>query len=144
MLIISAVIGLIQPQGALFPVFELQSRWFVALMTGKCHLPSNETMLTNVKKTEGFRARNYVQSPRHSVECPWLDYMDEVAGFFGAKPNMAALFLKDPKLFSACFFGPCLPYQYRLTGPHKWDGARDAIMNYKQRMYEHLKTGREK
>lgn len=139
-----AVIGLIQPTGSFFPIFEIQCRWFVALMTGKCHLPSTETMLAEVRKTEGFRARNFVQSPRHSMEASWLSYMDEISVCFKAKPNMAALLIKDPKLFSVCFFGPCLPYQYRLQGPHKWDGARDAILNYKNRMYEHLKTGREK
>ncbi|XP_035207130.1 flavin-containing monooxygenase 5-like isoform X1 [Stegodyphus dumicola] len=135
------VIGLIQPSGSLFPIFEMQTRWFVALMAGKCRLPSTETMLQDVKKTEGFRVRNFVQSPRHSVEVAWLPYIDEIAEMFGAKPHMAALFVKDPKLFKACFFGPCLPYQFRLNGPHKWDGARDAILNYKDRMYEHLKTG---
>ncbi|XP_054708852.1 flavin-containing monooxygenase 5-like [Uloborus diversus] len=138
-----AVIGLIQPNGSLFPVFEMQSRWFVALMTEKCHLPSTDTMLSSVRSTEGFRARNFVQSPRHSLEASWLSYMDEVADEFGVKPNMAALLLKDPKLFWACFFGPCLPYQYRLNGPHKWEGAREAILGYKSRMYGHIKNGRE-
>ncbi|KAF8790871.1 Dimethylaniline monooxygenase like protein [Argiope bruennichi] len=138
-----AVIGLIQPNGSLFPVAELQSRCFAALMTGKCHLPSTEKMLECVRATEGFRARNYVQSSRHSVEAPYIAYMDDLAGIFGVKPSLAGLLLKDPKLFKACFFGPCLPYQYRLNGPHKWDGARDAILNYKERMYKHLKNGGE-
>ncbi len=36
--------------------------------------------------------------------------------------------MKDPKLAIQVFFGPCTPYQYRLVGPGKWKGARDAIM----------------
>ncbi|GIY63242.1 flavin-containing monooxygenase 5 [Caerostris extrusa] len=139
-----AVIGLVQPNGPVFPVVELQSRCFVAVMTNKCRLPSTEKMLASVRATEGFRARNYVQSPRHSIDTPWIPYMDDIAEMFGVKPNLAAMTVKDPKLFRICFFGPCLPYQYRLTGPHKWEGARDAILNYKNRLYEHLKNGREK
>ncbi|GFU71416.1 dimethylaniline monooxygenase [Trichonephila clavipes] len=51
-----AFITLIQPTGSVFPVAELQSRYFVALMLNKCHLPSTEKMLAYVrKKTEGFR-----------------------------------------------------------------------------------------
>lgn len=113
-------------------------------MTEKCHLPSTEKMLASVRVTEGFRARSYVQSPRHSVEEPWITYMDEVSSLFGAKPNVAALLVKDPKLFWACMFGPCLPYQYRLNGPNKWSGARDAVLTYKKRLYEHLAGGQGK
>ncbi|GFQ67662.1 dimethylaniline monooxygenase 5, partial [Trichonephila clavata] len=135
-----ALITLIQPNGSLFPVAELQSRYFVALMLNKCHLPSTEKMLAYVRKTEGFRARNYVQSARHSLEMPWVQYLDDLAGEFGVKPNMAALLVKDPKLFWACFHGPFLPYQFRLNGPRKWNGAREAILTYKNRMYQHLRN----
>ncbi|RWS18949.1 dimethylaniline monooxygenase [N-oxide-forming] 2-like isoform X3 [Leptotrombidium deliense] len=30
-------------------------------------------------------------------------------------------------------FGPIMSYQYRLTGPNQWAGARDALFTYKQR-----------
>lgn len=130
-----AVIGLVQPSGSLFPVFEMQSRWFAALISGKCALPDSETMLSEVKKAEDFRARNYVQSQRHSIESNWLQYMDDIADKIGVKPNFARMLVEDPKLFRVCFLGPCLPYQYRLVGPHKWDDARETIMNYKSRLY---------
>lgn len=41
---------------------------------------------------------------------------------------------KDPKLFMAIYFGPSVPYQYRLQGPHCWSGARDAILNVNKRI----------
>ena len=36
--------------------------------------------------------------------------------------------------------GPVTPYQYRLTGPGKWSGARHAIFTQFDRMYQPLKT----
>ncbi|GFT00509.1 dimethylaniline monooxygenase [Trichonephila clavipes] len=92
-------------------------------------------MLAYVRKTEGFRARNYVQSARHSLlRCHRMQYLDDLAGEFGVKPNMAALLVKDPKLLWAQgFHGPFLPHQFRLNGSHKWNGAREAILNYKNR-----------
>ncbi|KAK5986840.1 hypothetical protein GCK32_011453, partial [Trichostrongylus colubriformis] len=34
------------------------------------------------------------------------------------------------------YFGPCVPYQYRLQGPHPWKGARDAIMRVDERVFK--------
>ena len=49
---------------------------------------------------------------------------------------------KDPKLAYTCYFGPCTPYQYRLAGPGKWDGAREALMTQWKRTKAAFKTGR--
>lgn len=134
------IIGLIQPNGALFPVFEIQARWFASLVSGKARLPNTEVMLREVRSAEDFRARNYVQSPRHTIEASWIEYMDDVGSKIGVKPSLPSLFFRDPKLFWACVRGPCLPYQYRLSGPHSWSGARDAILIYKDRLYKYLRT----
>jgi hypothetical protein len=48
------------------------------------------------------------------------------------------MFLKDPKLAIKCFFGPCTPYQFRLTGPGAWQGAREAILTQWDRTYKPL------
>jgi dimethylaniline monooxygenase (N-oxide forming) len=66
--------------------------------------------------------------------------MDEVAAFIGAKPNIPWLFLTDPKLAIEVFFGPCSPYQFRLSGPGKWSGARHAILTQWDRTLKPLKT----
>jgi len=50
------------------------------------------------------------------------------------------MFLTDIKLAMTCFFGPCTPYQYRLIGPGKWDGARNAIENVEYNTYYPMQT----
>ena len=53
--------------------------------------------------------------------------MDEIAELIGAKPNLWQLGKRDWGLALRCFFGPCLPAQYRLQGPGAWHGASSAI-----------------
>jgi dimethylaniline monooxygenase (N-oxide forming) len=46
----------------------------------------------------------------------------------------------DPRLFFHVVFGPASPYQYRLMGPGRWAGARDAILTQWDRVLYPLKT----
>ena len=57
----------------------------------------------------------------------YIPYVDEIAEQVGCRPNLIKLFLTDPSLAFKCFFGPCVPAQYRLMGPGKWQGAKKAI-----------------
>lgn len=82
----------------------------------------------------------YVKTPRHTIQVDHIEYMDEIAILMGVKPNLPLLFLSDPKLALEVFFGPCTPYQYRLQGPGKWDGARRAILTQRERITKPLKT----
>jgi dimethylaniline monooxygenase (N-oxide forming) len=50
------------------------------------------------------------------------------------------LFKTDPRLAMSVLFGPCTPYQYRLFGPGKWSGARDAILTTMDRVRFPLAT----
>lgn len=70
----------------------------------------------------------------------FISYLDEIARCIGSKPNIPLLFLTDPRLAWEVFFGPCSPYQYRLMGPGKWDGARNAILTQWDRTIKPLKT----
>ena len=36
--------------------------------------------------------------------------------------------------------GPCTPYQYRLTGPGRWAGARQAILTQWERVAQPFRT----
>ena len=47
---------------------------------------------------------------------------------------------RDPWLAFKVFLGPVTPYQYRLTGPLQWNGARQAIMSQCDRTREALQT----
>jgi hypothetical protein len=41
--------------------------------------------------------------------------------------------LNDFKLGLLLLFGPFTPYRYRLQGPNKWEGARQAILTQNER-----------
>lgn len=66
--------------------------------------------------------------------------MDELGSFIGSKPSIPRLFLTDPRLALEVFFGPCSPYQFRLMGPGKWEGARNAIMTQWDRTVQVTRT----
>ena len=52
------------------------------------------------------------------------------------------LFLSDPKLAFAIYFGPVTPYQYRLMGPGAWKSARESILTQWDRTFYPLSTAR--
>lgn len=43
-------------------------------------------------------------------------------------------------LWVRVFFGPCTPYQYRLSGPGQWAGARQAILTQWERVVQPFRT----
>lgn len=45
-----AFLGHIRVKGSAFPVIELQARWAAAVFSGRCSLPSNESMRETVKQ----------------------------------------------------------------------------------------------
>uniref|UniRef100_A0A4X2JX45 Flavin-containing monooxygenase n=1 Tax=Vombatus ursinus TaxID=29139 RepID=A0A4X2JX45_VOMUR len=131
-----AVIGLIQPLGIVLPIAELQSRWATRVFKGLNKLPSVKNMMTDITQ----RKTDMAKRPRHTIQVDHIEYMDEIATQIGVKPNLLWLFLWDPKLAWKVFFGPCTPYQYRLRGPRKWDGARRAILTQTERILKPMKT----
>ena len=58
----------------------------------------------------------------------------------GVRPNVLRLLLTDPWLGFKVFLGPCTPYQYRLTGPGRWDGARQAVLTQWRRVEQPFRT----
>lgn len=84
----------------------------------------------------------FFRSPKHLLHAPYIDYMNDLSTCIGSKPNMIKLLLTDPKLFYACYIGPCTSYTYRLEGPDFWPGARDAILSTLDRIDQPLKTRR--
>ncbi|XP_053325288.1 flavin-containing monooxygenase 5-like [Spea bombifrons] len=135
-----AFIGLIQPIGAIMPISELQSRWATRVFKGLCKLPSKQKMLMDVDMKKKEMESRYVESLRHTIQVDFMEYMDEIASQFGAKPNILRFLFTDPKLAWELFFGPCSPYQYRLTGDGKWPGARNAILTQRDRIIKPTKT----
>lgn len=135
-----AFIGLIQPLGSIFPIAEAQSRWYAQLITGKCKLPTCDDMKKEVKYRHQQLSRRFVGSPRHTIQVDVIPYMDELCSEFQAKANLWKLAATDPVLCWALITGPSVSYQYRLQGPHIWEGARNAILTLKERIEAPLQT----
>lgn len=135
-----AILGLIQVLGAGFPVGEAQARWVALVMNGKLSLPSCKEMEADIKAKREENRKRYSQSERHTIQADYIPYLDEITALFGAKPNLFKIFFTDPVLFWNLWFGPSLPYQYRLQGPHIWPGARQAILGWKKRIVKPLKS----
>lgn len=70
----------------------------------------------------------------------YIPYLDSLAALIGVRPNLLWLFIKDPRLAWRTFVGPCTPYQYRLVGPGRWDGARQAILTQWERVIQPFRT----
>ncbi|XP_072018168.1 dimethylaniline monooxygenase [N-oxide-forming] 2-like [Amphiura filiformis] len=122
-----AIIGLTKQAGPVNPVSELQSRWCARLIKGICKLPSEDQMVQHIAKHKEIQKKTCRESPRLTTKIDFIPYMDEIASEIGAKPDLWKMMFEDPMLSLRCFFGPCYPYQYRLVGPGKWDGAKEAI-----------------
>ncbi|XP_055041847.2 flavin-containing monooxygenase 5 [Misgurnus anguillicaudatus] len=135
-----AVIGLIQPLGAIMPISEMQARWATRVFKGLCKLPSMNGMLKDIKAKEEAMARRYVAAQRHTIQVDYIPYMDELAKQVGVNPPILKLLLTDPRLGFKVLFGPCTPYQFRLCGPGQWKGARQAILTQWDRVTQPLKT----
>ncbi|XP_016373719.1 dimethylaniline monooxygenase [N-oxide-forming] 5-like isoform X2 [Sinocyclocheilus rhinocerous] len=135
-----AVIGLIQPLGAIMPISEMQARWATRVFKGLCKLPPMTGMMKDIKAKEEAMARRYVAAQRHTIQVDYIPYMDELAKQVGVLPSILKLLLTDPRLALNVIFGPCTPYQFRLHGPRRWEGARQAILTQWDRVNEPLRT----
>ncbi|XP_061489120.1 flavin-containing monooxygenase 5-like isoform X2 [Rhineura floridana] len=135
-----AIIGLLQPLGAIMPISELQARWATRIFKGLLKLPSEDEMMADITEKIKYNEKRYVPSQHISLQVQYVDHMDELASLSGVKPSLLSLFLMDPKLAWEVFFGPCSPAQFRLTGPGKWEGARNAILTQRERIVKATKT----
>ncbi|KAI3368948.1 hypothetical protein L3Q82_025921 [Scortum barcoo] len=118
-----AVMGLFQTKGPIMPIVEMQARWAVKVFAGKyCEI--------------------YIyQCPRRAaLQVDYIPYLDFMAEEIGVRPNFLRLLVGDPALWVKVIFGPCTPYQYRLTGPGWWAGARQAILTQWERVAQPFRT----
>ncbi|CAB3406825.1 unnamed protein product [Caenorhabditis bovis] len=129
-----SIIGCVQPFGSIMPLSELQARVFLEEFTGKHVLPSKSEMMHDVRVHRRQMAERYVTSRRHTIQVDYVKYADELAELIGANVNLKELIIKDPMLAYKIYFGPRVPYIFRLNGPHKWEKAREAIMGVDERV----------
>ncbi|XP_072295123.1 flavin-containing monooxygenase 5-like [Eucyclogobius newberryi] len=134
-----AVVGFINSLGAVNPVAEMQGRWATRVFKGIIKLPSEENMKRQIEKDKEIKPRSPC-SQYNPLKVIFIPYMDSLAEQVGARPNLLRLLLTDPWLALQVFFGPCTSYQYRLTGPGRWSGARQAILSQWERVLRPFKT----
>ena len=102
----------------------------------------NDIVTFTIMKTDRRLYSKFTESPRHAVQVEWIPYLDELAREVGCRVDFWQLFVSDFQLWRRLFFGPSLPYQYRLQGPHAWAKARNAIMTAKERIDCPLRVNR--
>ena len=69
---------------------------------------------------------------------PWIPYQEELATFLGVQPRPWRTLFTDFELGKALLFNPPTTAAFRLTGPHKWAGARDFVINSNKRLKKAL------
>ncbi len=70
-----AFVGLVQPFGALMPVAEAQAAWIADWLDGRYHLPPQAAMLEQVARQRRQRERQFIASPRHTLEIDYHAYL---------------------------------------------------------------------
>ena len=63
-----AVLGCVQPRGAIFPISELQARWAIQVFCGKKSLPPKSVMVEDIKKKREAMEQRYYASKRHTIQ----------------------------------------------------------------------------
>ena len=56
--------------------------------------------------------------------------------------QIGRLWLTDPRLACSLYFGPTVPFHYRLSGPGSWPQARQTILTVWDRIAAPMRTGR--
>ncbi|XP_022103457.1 dimethylaniline monooxygenase [N-oxide-forming] 5-like isoform X1 [Acanthaster planci] len=132
-----SVNGAFELLGPVIPCVELQARWASRVFKGLAKLPPQSEMAAVALETvNGFD----VPCVRYVTH---VGYADSIASEIGVRPSPFKLFFQDPELALRCMFGPHVPYQYRLVGPGRWAGAREAIKTVWERVLAPTKTRHE-
>lgn len=63
-----AILGCLQPIGAIMPLSELQARWACKVFNGTKCLPSKEKMKLEMEKKRKEMSKQYYQSERHTIQ----------------------------------------------------------------------------
>ncbi|CAG2182011.1 unnamed protein product, partial [Oppiella nova] len=78
-----AIIGCVQPGGAIPPIAELQARWFAQLMASHVKLPSKAKMFSDIKRRNRWVRKRFFNASRCALEEDWVPYMDDLASILG-------------------------------------------------------------
>ncbi|XP_057697539.1 flavin-containing monooxygenase 5-like isoform X2 [Corythoichthys intestinalis] len=137
-----ALIGLIDGNGPVNRLAELQARWATRIFKGLISLPSQEVMAKYIEKEMATVCKRFTNAEKNPLQVDIPTYIDSLVKDVGVQPNLLRLFLTDPKLAWQVLLGPSTPYQFRLCGPGNWEGARGAILNLWERVHQPFRSRR--
>ncbi|XP_008405564.1 dimethylaniline monooxygenase [N-oxide-forming] 5-like isoform X1 [Poecilia reticulata] len=135
-----AVVGFIHGLGAINSMAEMQARWATRVFKGLISLPAEDIMVKEIETETATMNQKFVCSERNPLQVDVIPYTDSLAEQVGSKPNILQLLFTEPTLALQVVLGPRTSYQYRLSGPGKWAGARQAIFTQKQRITRPFRT----
>ncbi|XP_018414574.1 PREDICTED: dimethylaniline monooxygenase [N-oxide-forming] 2-like [Nanorana parkeri] len=135
-----AFIAFLLPVGPTMVVAELQCRWATRVFKGLHKLPNVMGMKEEMLKDEKLRKKWFATSENNFRRINYITYLEDIASEIGVLPNLLKLFLTDPVLAIKLVFGIFNSYHFRLIGPAKWDGAREAILTQWDRIEKPLRT----
>lgn len=76
-----------------------------------------------MKEDQQISESIYYASARHTIQKDPIPYIDKIASYFGARPQLWG----HPSLAWNLIIGSCGPAQWRLQGPHKWSKAKEVV-----------------
>ncbi|GFY76173.1 dimethylaniline monooxygenase 5 [Trichonephila inaurata madagascariensis] len=111
------IIGFILPLGPGFPTGEIQCRWAVQVLAGKCKLPSKAKMYADIKKRYETNIKRYKPNNKMSIR---VDYVQSYEKPIWSKAKSLKPLLN--LLFPKNFFGPV--YRIRYLRAPAWGGGK--------------------
>lgn len=71
-----AVLGCIQPLGAVNPLAELQARWAIRVFKGETKLPAQSDMMKDIEAKKIEMSKRYYATPRHTIQVTVIKCVD--------------------------------------------------------------------
>ena len=121
-------IGLVHSTISNLPVSEMQARWACSVFSGKVPIPNFEERAKQTELAYNEHLKRFGKKDRNAIVVDHIEYQDTLASDIRCKPDLYRLWKWNWGSAIRLTFGPVLAAQYRLYGPHKWDGAEAEIL----------------
>jgi len=112
-------IGTARPMiGSIPGLGELQARWAAKVYTNQATIPSSPEMLEQVKRDKVTHSKIFIADHRSLPQLVnhW-NYSDEIASYFGAKPDLVRWFFRNPFRWWTIISAPWSAHIYRVEDP---------------------------
>ncbi|KAF3760446.1 FAD/NAD(P)-binding domain-containing protein [Cryphonectria parasitica EP155] len=119
------MIGHAELVGPAAPVFDAQTRWACAVLSGRIQLPPQAQMRAEISSLHAWQDKHFVGSERHALALYNIQYADELLAPLGANPTfgrcLSRVFTSGHpwralKVLNAVWFGIPSAAQWRLFG----------------------------